>query len=59
VLDALGERVPSGEVDDLAALLPGELARALRRGSARKLVAVRELERWLEQNAARSRTRPV
>jgi uncharacterized protein (DUF2267 family) len=41
VLDALGERVSSGEVDDLAALLPDELARALRRGSARKLVAVR------------------
>jgi uncharacterized protein (DUF2267 family) len=43
VLDALGERLTRGEVDDLAALLPDELARALRRGSARSKGAGRPL----------------
>jgi uncharacterized protein (DUF2267 family) len=43
VLDALGERLTSGEVDDLAALLPGELARALERGDARSKGAARPL----------------
>jgi uncharacterized protein (DUF2267 family)/ribosome-associated translation inhibitor RaiA len=35
VLDALGERISSGQVDDLAAHLPAELAKALKRGNAR------------------------
>jgi uncharacterized protein (DUF2267 family)/ribosome-associated translation inhibitor RaiA len=43
VLDALGERLTAGEVDDLAALLPDDLARALRRGSARSKGAGRPL----------------
>jgi uncharacterized protein (DUF2267 family)/ribosome-associated translation inhibitor RaiA len=43
VLDALGERLSSGEVEDLAALLSDELARALRRGSARSKDAIRPL----------------
>ncbi len=35
VLDALGERLTRGEVDDLAALLADPAARALKRGNAR------------------------
>jgi uncharacterized protein (DUF2267 family)/ribosome-associated translation inhibitor RaiA len=43
VLDALGERLTSGEVDDLAALLGDELAQALKRGNARSKGAARPL----------------
>jgi uncharacterized protein (DUF2267 family)/ribosome-associated translation inhibitor RaiA len=43
VLDALGERLTSGEVEDLAAMLPEDLARALKRGDARSKGAPRPL----------------
>jgi uncharacterized protein (DUF2267 family) len=43
VLDALGERISDGQVADLAALLPDDLARALKRGDARSKGAPRPL----------------
>jgi len=43
VLDALGERLTRGEVDDLVALLPDEPAKALKRGNARSKGAGRPL----------------
>ena len=41
VLEALGDRISRGQVDDLAARLPAELARALKRGRARSKGAAR------------------
>jgi uncharacterized protein (DUF2267 family)/ribosome-associated translation inhibitor RaiA len=43
VLDALGERVSSGQVEDLAAQVPDDLAEALRRGDRRSKGQARPL----------------
>jgi uncharacterized protein (DUF2267 family)/ribosome-associated translation inhibitor RaiA len=43
VLQALGERISAGQVADLAALLPHELAAALKRGNARSKGEIRPL----------------
>jgi uncharacterized protein (DUF2267 family)/ribosome-associated translation inhibitor RaiA len=43
VLDALGERISEGQVSDLAALLPSETAKALKRGNARSKGQARPL----------------
>jgi len=43
VLEALGERISKGQVDDLAARLPAELEQPLKRGTARSKGAARPL----------------